>query len=67
MRRLLLFASVVAVLLQGSEAAAHGDLQRSDPERGDHVRKPPTTIALDFAEPPTDDSVFEVTDGCNEN
>ncbi len=31
------------------------------------MRKPPATIELDFAEPPTADSVFEVTDGCNEN
>lgn len=48
-------------------ASAHGDLERSDPERGDHERKPPRTIALDFAEPPTADSNFEVTDGCREN
>ena len=66
MHRLLL-ATVVLVALTPSSAFAHGDLERSDPERGDHVNKPPKTIELDFAEPPTAESRFEVTDGCKEN
>lgn len=66
MRRVLLVTLVIAALWPGN-AFAHGDLKRSDPERGDHVRKPPDTIELDFAEPPTADSRFEVTDGCGED
>lgn len=66
MPRLLLSALAVVVLFPEG-ALAHGDLERSDPERGDHVRKPPKTIELDFAEPPTAESRFEVTDGCKEN
>lgn len=68
MTRAPLFVVVLAAALATSGSAlAHGDLKRSDPERGDHVPRSPKTIELDFAEPPTAESRFEVTDGCKEN
>ncbi len=67
MRRLALLTFAISMLLTSGVARAHGDLDRSDPERGDHVRKAPDAIELDFAEPPTEESRFEVTDGCKEN
>lgn len=48
-------------------AWAHGDLRKAKPEAGRHLRKPPQVIELDFAEPPTADSEFEVKDGCRDN
>ncbi len=62
-----LLTLALSMLLTSGVARAHGDLERSDPERGDHVRRSPIAIELDFAEPPTPESRFEVIDGCKQN
>lgn len=60
---------VAAAILQfmlAVPAHAHGDLQRSDPQEGQRVKKPPAEIVLTLAEPPAAGSTLRVTDGCRD-
>lgn len=57
----------LGVIAMSGSALAHGDLERADPEARVHLRKPPPVIDLEFVEPPTADSKFEVSDGCRED
>lgn len=66
MRRLLVALVLVGLSVLGGDALAHGDLESADPKPNRHLRNPPDVIALRFVEPPTDDSDFEVRDGCRE-
>ena len=65
----LLFALSLGagIALVPGAAMGHGDLERSDPGRGVHLRRAPKSVELSFAEPPTADSNFEVTDGCRDD
>jgi methionine-rich copper-binding protein CopC len=62
-RRLALLALVFVVV--PAPAFAHGDIESTAPADGDHVIDPPTEVRIDFTQPPTADSKFEVADGCD--
>ena len=48
-------------------AIAHGDLQGTTPEDGATLGSRPKEVAIVFTEPPTNDSRFEVLDGCGDD
>lgn len=58
---------IAGLIATCGHAAAHGELDKATPGAGRHVGKAPEVIELDFAEPPTPDSKFEVTDGCRDD
>ena len=45
-------------------AAAHGDLQTTQPEAGSTAARVPKQIEIDFTEPPTNDPEIGIVDGC---
>ena len=56
---------VVAVLVGlAAPALGHAALESSEPRDGDRLSVPPDEITVFYAEPPTGDSRFAVTDGC---
>jgi methionine-rich copper-binding protein CopC len=61
---------VIAVALLGlsaSAAFAHGETVKTDPEKNASLDAAPPVVTVDLTEPPTDGSLFEVTDGCGRN
>jgi len=65
MRRILavVVALGLAQLMSGT-ALAHGELESEFPEAESTLGKPPDHVILNFTEAPTNDAVFNVTDGC---
>lgn len=59
--------SGLLVGLLAGPAAAHGDIQASDPAPHANVRRAPRSIAITFTEAPTAQAVLMVRDGCNRN
>ncbi|HEX2195347.1 MAG TPA: copper resistance CopC family protein, partial [Actinomycetota bacterium] len=62
--RLGVVVLVLAALAVPAPAAAHGDIQASDPAPRSSVRRPPRSVAITFTEAPTAQAVLTVTDGC---
>ncbi|MDQ4058057.1 MAG: copper resistance protein CopC [Actinomycetota bacterium] len=61
---------VVAVALLGfgaGAAFAHGETVKTDPEKNASLDAAPPVVTVNLSEPPTDGSLFEVTDGCGRN
>lgn len=66
--RSVLGASFLALTLSlSTPALAHGDLSAADPAAGSEVERGLRAIRLTFAEPPTANSRYEVTDGCGDD
>lgn len=63
-KKLLFTAAVLGLVAVAAPAAAHGDLQATDPEARSTVRRAPRSIAITFTEAPTAQAVLKVTDGC---
>jgi methionine-rich copper-binding protein CopC len=57
----------VLVLFSPAAAWAHGDAITTVPAAGDRVRSLPKFVEIDFTEPPTQDSHYEVIDGCGDD
>ncbi len=57
----------LALAASAGPAAAHGELQGSDPEPDATVRRAPRSVAITFTEAPTAQAVLEVRDGCKRN
>lgn len=55
---------VLAVSAGMAPAAAHGEIQGSDPAPRSTVRRAPRSVAITFTEAPTAQAVLRVTDGC---
>jgi hypothetical protein len=56
--------ALLAIVTLASPAAAHGDLQGTDPEQLATVRRAPRSVAITFTEAPTAQAVLKVSDGC---
>lgn len=57
-----------ALLCLGASAAlGHGETVKTDPKKNATVAAVPQTVAVDLSEPPTNGSLFKVTDGCARN
>lgn len=65
-RKLLLMGAVLA-LCAPAPAAAHGDIQGTDPAPESTVRRAPRSVAVTFTEAPTAQAILKVTDGCKRN
>ena len=63
-RKLLLMGAVLALCAPATPAAAHGDIQGTDPAPESIVRRAPRSVAVTFTEAPTTQAILEVTDGC---
>lgn len=61
----LLMLGITMMLAQATTAWAHAALQGSDPEQGARLDEAPPSVIVNYAEPPTKASVFQVFDGCN--
>ena len=57
-------ASIYLVGLLGAPAYGHAALTGSTPKAGAKLDSVPSTVEVNYAEPPTSDSKFSVTDGC---
>ncbi|MFN2588723.1 MAG: copper resistance protein CopC [Actinomycetota bacterium] len=57
-------SAACAVAALAGPAAAHGDIQATDPDRLARVRRPPRSVAVTFTEAPTAQAVLKVRDGC---
>ncbi|MGH2701846.1 MAG: copper resistance CopC family protein [Actinomycetota bacterium] len=56
------------MLCLGAGAAfAHGETVKTDPKKNASLTAAPAIVTVDLSEPPTDGSLFEVTDGCGRN
>lgn len=51
-------------LLPAAEAFGHAERIASRPDEGERLEEPPTTVRVDFTEPPVADPQWEVLDGC---
>ena len=57
-----------AMLCLGATAAfGHGETVKTDPKKNVTVAAVPQSVAVDLSEPPTNGSLFKVTDGCARN
>lgn len=63
-RSTVLVIVALGVLLAPARVHAHGELQGTIPEPGSKLDKPPDHLVINFTEPPTNQSVVTVTDGC---
>ena len=64
-KKLIVLCVVLACAGPMAPAAAHGDIQATEPGARSSVRRAPRTVAITFTEAPTRQAVLEVTDGCN--
>ena len=55
------------ILLPAATAAAHSELIGSDPKDGTTVAQPPTTLRVQYSEPPVSADQLEVQDGCRDD
>ncbi len=63
-RALLSLTSISVVIAVPATAYAHAAYQSSIPEPRARLEAAPESITVNYAEPPTTDSVFSVIDGC---
>ncbi len=56
--------AVLALAALAGPAAAHGDIQGTDPEELATVRRAPQSVAITFTEAPTAQAILNVRDGC---
>jgi methionine-rich copper-binding protein CopC len=57
-----------AMLCLGASAAlGHGETVKTDPKKNATLSAVPHSVAVDLSEPPTNGSLFKVTDGCARN
>jgi methionine-rich copper-binding protein CopC len=63
-RKLVAACTVLGLTALGAPAAAHGELQATDPASGATVRRAPRSVAITFTEAPTAQAVLRVKDGC---
>lgn len=61
----LLMLGIAMMLVQAGTAWGHAALQSSDPENEARLDAAPPSVIVNYAEPPTKASVFQVFDGCN--
>ena len=61
---IVLLIVAIFIVTMSSVASAHAERTSSQPEEGARLDQVPTTLAIDFSEPPTGDAVLEVLDGC---
>lgn len=66
-KKLIVSCMVLACAAPATPAAAHGDIQATDPAPQSSVRRAPRSVAVTFTEAPTRQAVLEVTDGCKRN
>ena len=59
--------SVVALLAAPAPAFGHAALSGSTPKDGARLDASPEAVTVNYAEPPTNNSVFTVTDGCGDD
>jgi copper resistance protein C len=57
-------SAFVLVAVLGAPAFGHAALTGSTPKKGSTVDEVPASVEVSYAEPPTTDSRFTVTDGC---
>ena len=62
-----LVLAIALVGLGATAAFAHGETVKTDPEKNASLDAAPGVVTVDLSEPPTDGSLFEVTDGCGRN
>jgi methionine-rich copper-binding protein CopC len=65
--RSLLALTLLFLLLFVVPAAAHGELEGSDPEEGATLQAPPPEVTIELTETPTNADELEVLDGCGRN
>ncbi len=67
-RRALLASTAAGALfcLWAAPAFAHGDLHGTVPEKGSTLARAPDHLIINFTEPPAEQSVVSVTDGCSD-
>lgn len=58
---------VVMMLAPAPRARAHAELESSSPAAQSRVDVAPKRVALEFTEPPTDEGVLRIRDGCRRN
>ena len=56
--------ALLAIVSLAGPAAAHGDIQATDPEELAALRRAPRSVAITFTEAPTTQAVLKVSDGC---
>lgn len=61
----LIFVAVALTTSLGTPAWGHAALQDSDPRQGARLEAVPPSVIVTYAEPPTNESVFQVFDGCD--
>lgn len=66
-KKLIVSCMVLACAAPTAPAAAHGDVQATNPAPVSSVRRAPRSVAVTFTEAPTRQAVLEVTDGCKRN
>lgn len=59
--------ALMGLLTAAAPASAHAERLGSQPEEGARLKKAPTSISIDFTEPPTGDARLEVLDGCGDD
>lgn len=62
--RAVLSIATLIVVASSAPAFGHAALTKSTPKDGAKLDAVPATVEIDYAEPPTTDSRFTVTDGC---
>lgn len=60
----LLGALMLVMLFPAAPALAHAERVGSVPKEGARLASPPTTLRIDFSEPPIGNAEFAVMDGC---
>ena len=62
-----LLLATALLSLGASAALGHGETVKTDPKKNATVAAVPQSVTVDLSEPPTNGSLFKVTDGCNRN
>jgi methionine-rich copper-binding protein CopC len=63
-RGLALVVTLVVSLWTVPGALAHGEKDKTDPKENATVSSPPKAVSVTLTEPPTNEAVLEVFDGC---
>jgi methionine-rich copper-binding protein CopC len=58
------FCVSTILIVLSAPAFGHAALTSSDPEKGARLSAAPESVTINYAEPPTNNSRFAVTDGC---
>lgn len=62
--RAVLSIAIAIILVSSAPAFGHAALTKATPKDGAKLDAVPAAVEVDYAEPPTTDSKFTVTDGC---